>query len=698
MPENQAIAKKEARTGAPLQSSLESFYISSDFPQSYDFPYNPEPLASGNNYDIYDEMRRDDQVRAALSVKKNMVLSSGWHIVCDDEKIKEFVTESLKNSNSKYLGETFESCLWDMLSAYDYGFSLAEVIYRLDGSLYNIDAVKVRPPHTFRFNIDDKGNVVTVEQTGKSGVIKFGPDKFLHFAVNPEFGNPYGNSDLVAAHPAYKAKKFFLRMYAMYCERFATPTVVGRYESTMDDGEIQRLHSILKTIQQNTTLTIPKDLEITFEQATRDASTTFSDGIDLFNMWIARAILVPDLMGVSGSKTEGGSYALGTKQFAVFMASINKDRNALEAAINRKIIKPLVSANFGDIKCEFQFMGYDESDEAQLMDLWIRAASAKLFKPNEDEINYFRRNTGFPEGDVIEISQPVYQPEPRQFSEKKPESKKYSRELYPCEKKVNFADIEKTLDSAEKRISDAIEPVADKIIVDLAEQVKDKNIVSDFKPEKVNTIQPKYQKEMNRILKTYFNELFNKSVAGAKKELFPSGDKHFLDSEILPEEFLTVIEAEAFRTVGDYSTEMTKRAKNVVMNGIKAGLGEGEIVKRIKDDVREASETWLQTVIRTKTTEIYNSARKTYWETDKLAKELVSAYEYSAIIDDRTSDVCRELDGKIFEKGEFIDKVTPPLHFSCRSILVPVTRFEDYTPAAEPSIDSLKEMGGNLIA
>jgi hypothetical protein len=56
---------------------------------------------------------------------------------------------------------------------------------------------------------------------------------------------------------------------------------------------------------------------------------------------------------------------------------------------------------------------------------------------------------------------------------------------------------------------------------------------------------------------------------------------------------------------------------------------------------------------------------------------MVSAYQYSAILDSVTTDLCAGLHGKIFDAG---DQPVPPLHFNCRSLLVPITKYESYEP------------------
>ena len=57
----------------------------------------------------------------------------------------------------------------------------------------------------------------------------------------------------------------------------------------------------------------------------------------------------------------------------------------------------------------------------------------------------------------------------------------------------------------------------------------------------------------------------------------------------------------------------------------------------------------------------------------------MTGMEYSAVIDDRTTPVCEELDGKIFLMGSpELDRLTPPNHFNCRSVLVPVVVGDSY--------------------
>jgi len=50
----------------------------------------------------------------------------------------------------------------------------------------------------------------------------------------------------------------------------------------------------------------------------------------------------------------------------------------------------------------------------------------------------------------------------------------------------------------------------------------------------------------------------------------------------------------------------------------------------------------------------------------------VSEYEIFITLDNRTSDICRDLEGKIFKIKDYQVGVTaPPFHPNCRSVAVP---------------------------
>lgn len=700
-------------------------FLSSYFDPSYEFPWNPDKLTQGNTYKIYDEMRDDDQIKACVSFKKDICVGSGWKINCENEDIRTFVETNLKEKLEEYeLGKSFDDVLRDMLSAFEYGFSLSEPVYRInEEGKYEIKSIKVRPPHSFKFNLDRFGNILNIIQSTDQGEIEILPTQFIHHVYQQEYGNPYGKSDLKSAHTAWASKKFFLRFFAMYVEKFACPPVVGRYNPNMDATEVQKYYTTLKSLQNSSTFVIPEDTNLEFPQPNRDSTDSYIKGLDMFNMWIARSILVPDLLGISGSKISGGSYSLGQTQYKLFANTIEKERQNLQRKITVRLVRPLVNVNFGDVDCSFEFKPITQEDELEYAKVWSDFMKSRLVTPSEEEVNHFRKSVKYPEGPVEITASPPNpltgevpgkpgengkkpfpgkekeqeeEPEEEKEQEKKMELRLF-REKTKYEAKMDFAQVNDFMEKSNSSFERKLKPIFNLVTKDLIRQIKDKGLVKDFRPELINDIKPGHLRDLNEAIKNGMTAIYKGAYEDARKEFFPSSEKKFTDAEIFPEEFLRIIDSDAFKSVGDYSIELTKKAKNKIMAAIKNGVSERELVSILSEELAGVSENWLQTFARTKTTEMFNSARKTYYETDEIAKNVVEAYQWSAILDDRTSEVCQYLDGKIFEKGDEVDRLGPPAHFNCRSILVPITKYEDYELDNMPAVEKLQEMGGGLI-
>lgn len=172
--------------------------------------YNPSLLVSRKGLDVFDSMRRDDQVKAALAFKKMAVLSTGWEVVNPagrDEAWEPtlFIREQIENVEG-----SFRQCLLNILSALDYGFSAAELLFspittgEYKGNI-GLKAIKTRRPHSIEFAADEHGNLLPdgVRQTGTIKELKMSPEKFLIFVPEYEFGNWYGRSDLEACYMCY---------------------------------------------------------------------------------------------------------------------------------------------------------------------------------------------------------------------------------------------------------------------------------------------------------------------------------------------------------------------------------------------------------------------------------------------------------------------------------------------------------------
>ncbi|RLD18798.1 MAG: hypothetical protein DRI69_09635, partial [Bacteroidetes bacterium] len=110
--------------------------------------------------------------------------------------------------------------------------------------------------------------------------------------------------------------------------------------------------------------------------------------------------------------------------------------------------------------------------------------------------------------------------------------------------------------------------------------------------------------------------------------------------------------------------------KNEIQATMRDGFEKGESIpilsKRLRhyfDDNRSATARMARTI----TNDVYNRAHLDRYEDSGV----VDGVQYSAHIDDRTSEICQMLNGTIWGLGDK-DIVVPPSHFNCRSRLRPV--------------------------
>jgi len=103
------------------------------------------------------------------------------------------------------------------------------------------------------------------------------------------------------------------------------------------------------------------------------------------------------------------------------------------------------------------------------------------------------------------------------------------------------------------------------------------------------------------------------------------------------------------------------------------------------------SESHARTIARTENSKMYNAGRlRRYFDEDN--KGFVVALQYDAIVDTRTTPLCRHLDGMIVsvDRIDIINKYSPPNHFQCRSVWLPVTKFEEWTDTWDNSEEPQK--------
>ena len=97
----------------------------------------------------------------------------------------------------------------------------------------------------------------------------------------------------------------------------------------------------------------------------------------------------------------------------------------------------------------------------------------------------------------------------------------------------------------------------------------------------------------------------------------------------------------------------------------------------------------MRTIARTATLGAYNFGRRSIGE-DKDLEGFVLGYRLSPVLDERTSDICQFVGRNPIiiriEDKENISRLTPPLHYNCRTIMVFITPDDEPVPFTNESI------------
>jgi SPP1 gp7 family putative phage head morphogenesis protein len=132
------------------------------------------------------------------------------------------------------------------------------------------------------------------------------------------------------------------------------------------------------------------------------------------------------------------------------------------------------------------------------------------------------------------------------------------------------------------------------------------------------------------------------------------------------------------RSVRDWAKnaaqEDLRRIENAVRVSVMAGGSTDDIVKQVvgterangTEGVTEVTRNQIGAITRTLVVDVASKARDLFIRENK---EVFKKERYVAVLDSRTTAVCRGNDGKIFDVGV---GPHPPLHWNCRSMRVPV--------------------------
>lgn len=123
---------------------------------------------------------------------------------------------------------------------------------------------------------------------------------------------------------------------------------------------------------------------------------------------------------------------------------------------------------------------------------------------------------------------------------------------------------------------------------------------------------------------------------------------------------------------GKWSRDLDAEVTKVLVHSMQTGADVRTTMQALQRVFPEFGKARLENIARTEATTAYNAGRLAAFQEDT---DFVTGVQFHAILDSRTTTICQARNGLILRlDDQRLPANTPPLHYQCRSVLVPVDR------------------------
>jgi len=743
---------KEAKTEVPLDTELA--YSESLFTASAGaFKYDPDDLRSRKGFDIYRRMMIDEQVKAVVRFRRDAITGRDFFFKFDDEvelsDDEQDFRRALFRAATEQLRGSFPDALNNIMCGVWQGYSMTEKVHTViehEGKPYiGLKSLKKKPHETFKFEVDQFGNVTKLVQELDGDERALGLDKMIHYVQNPDYDEHYGGSELREAYRSWLSKDVAIKYWNIWLERTAGGVWIAKARDgkTIVNGsaEYTSIKNVISNMSSASSVLLPNSIEL--EHMTPTSTKAFQEAVEFHDLAIAKALLVPNLLGISHTG-QTGAFSQSQTQFKAFMLVLNADTTRLESLLDEQLFRELGELNFADkIFPKFKFKPLSIEQIMEMLKLWSEMVGKDTVEPSDTDEDHIRNLLDMPEkGEPLpRRAQAIPSMQPGEDSDTPPNpadadspdevdairaTAVWKVSFTRAQKRVRFSVIDRKstdevnvgIDKLDMAVARALAPMVERVVDEALGTARGQN-------ENIAKLQFNADSR-NRVKNAGLQVLkrgWNLGRTHAENEVAASRSGEFIVTMgRLEDNAIEYFNAKAFTMAGSLTGDMQAIVKNTILNGLKFTWTTQQIVDNIykslvkkgmiksataaaamsltEDELLEALEgagitaSRLATIVRTNYFDALNEARYNMF-TDPSLGDYVQAMEYSSILDARTTAICSHLDGKVFSKGSpNWESHRPPNHYNCRSLLIAVTENDTWKEDKDPTLDPQEGFGG----
>lgn len=662
---------------------------------------NPDPLIEITNHEnicaFYDSMvDSDSNLSGLINTRIHAVTGLDWSVVSASEEtrdveIAEFVEGMLLNIYE------FEDDLEELLGALRTGYAISEIIWERVDNRIVVTELKSRRPDRFVFNPDYE---LLLRTKANYWGEPLPPNKFVVHRNSKRYENPYGVSVCRAVYWMWKFKHEGMRWWVIAVERNAVPTPFGKYPRDWDPDQQDAFYNALIGFMSDNAITCQEDADITFIETKTDPQLN-EKLRDACNEEMAWGIIGSSHATGTGSKGSG-SFALAKEHGTVRHDILESDSKRLMATLNKQLIETAVLLNFGPQKAYPRFKLHFEPPSDRTVEADIITKAVKMGIPVDQIKAAELMGVPLAEDESQAIVLPPVQSPFGDLGFADNEKKKTSGNVTAAQSKMienirrldeaatQFGEIPllETLDEYPRWLAQQT------VFAQALNETRTWTFDRDKLAKAIETVMVwaflwGYHEVFDELgfpvlpkrkLWSLFQKPKQREFSTATYKPLPPKEaiEIFSRRDVLTrEQFDTLIEElrrEAFTAANISLDNLEKLLYPAMQDALMEGLTLPEFREQVRDLLLSNAHT--ETIFRTNLMSAYNSGHADSFF-DPLVSDMIPAFEFTAILDGRTTEICRIMDGRIIYKGEMLSSpIVPPLHFNCRSTVIPIFTYQ----------------------
>ncbi len=296
----------------------------------------------GRGVKIYEDLLREWQVHAMLQVRSLALQACEWQVEAASDspqhkKEAELVRIVLQEAN-------FDRLSADLMEGIVTGYKPVEIMWETSEGQTWVKEFRGRRPSRFIFDMDGRLRLLTIENNFDG--VPIPERKFVTWTFGGYDFIPYGMGLGYQLYWPCWFKKHNIKFWLVYCDKFGSPTALGKHQAGASEAERNSLLAALDAIQQETGITIPEGQTIEFLEAKRAGhGNSYETLVQYLDRSIAKIVLgtvLTEELGKSSIGSEGMAQVLNQVRRDILKA----DADSMCETINQTVVRWIIDFNF----------------------------------------------------------------------------------------------------------------------------------------------------------------------------------------------------------------------------------------------------------------------------------------------------------------------------------------------------------------